>query len=686
MLTFTLFCCYLSLFFTLPALGEWFFGPKQSWWRGLFLASLVGLSFRLIQLQEPPIWLLAGTFLAIFLWIYLPNSLEKRLQNSIKSGQEWGQSKLPKILSWLTLEGSNHLYLILQKVYPLLLKREDDACFALIEQKAKKQKDLLRFYSEILDLFRMARRYEDGVSFYETKIAPNLPAKTSESIAFTLCRLYSESGQFKKSYQHLQALESLPYSEFLHLHILVGYLVFYALAGARERFLELVSAYPVLSQIPYFSHWKGILLVRAGAMQEGETLLKASQNQTDADKPFSFPNHLQRYFQKNSNDEEIAFAREIRWKPVEKPTFQYYRGFKFESWSWMIFLSLLQLLVFFYYVPIMNLDYLNLGALTELTLQGEPFRFFSSAFLHGNWLHFGSNLVSFFVLAPAIEIIFGRFQLSFLLLFSVFIGNLFSLYYTPLSLSIGISGGVCGLFGAFITYNFFVQKKLPPTLFKRFLLVSSILIGLTVYMGMSIPQINNWAHLGGFLGGMFGAFFLLLWNRISTSPKKSALFFGVLLLSILGWTGWGWADLLSHPYPKAIVLTEMDTLETNTFSFKVPKGWKLELLANQEFRFQGPSYLSMDFRYNAYPSLLPKEFFENDFVFQKEEVLPSLKWSFQIYQFKDPQYPITLLYFYRSFSGMKTCNLYYAFNANARSIESVTQWITPLLEQVALKE
>ena len=644
------------------------------------LLGLVCFSFYLVSHPEWPLIYLSLGF--VFIWIMLPTRLEKRFLGKLRSSQKWEQSTIPRTIAFLLLEGEQNLYRCLQRFYVLIQENDLEKFRIEIQRVETQQKDQARFYAEVLDLFRMARRYSDGIVFFEERQEKIPP---SESLFFTLCRLYAEVGQLKKSHFCLQQLEALPHSEYLRNYILMGYMVFYALSGAKGRFIQLLAEYPQLIEVPFFLHWKGVLLIRSGAEEEGEQLLK---NFHEKNQKNTFMPDLQRYFQPEAIlNEEVHYANEVLWKKIVRTTLPSSAKKALESWLWIGILSGFNLAIFFYFIPINNMDFMNLGALTSLAFQGEPFRLIASAFLHGGWLHFLSNLFSLFVLAAPVEMLYRRFQMTGILIFSIVTGNLLSLYQNPEVLSIGISGGVCGLFGAFLVYHLSLKRKLPPDLFKRFVFISLILFGLMSYMGYSIPQINNWAHLGGLIGGSVLAIFLKQWNQ-KISERKTYWIFGVLVLFTLIGTAWGWLNLLISPYPKPMNYQEKGTTFTqDKFVFELPRGWTLELFPTEktnslnpnEYQIKPPHSFSVNIMYTAYPYPLPKNFFENEFQFIKEETFES--WTVQHFLYRDKHLPMHVLYFFRSY-GFRTCNLYYVFNGRFYPPDSVKNWISPLLKHI----
>ena len=69
---------------------------------------------------------------------------------------------------------------------------------------------------------------------------------------------------------------------------------------------------------------------------------------------------------------------------------------------------------------------------------------------------------------------------------------------------IGASGAIFGLFGALIYYGRHRGGTFGTNLFRQMLIWAGILF----VFGFMMEGIDNWGHLGGFLGGLITAIFL----------------------------------------------------------------------------------------------------------------------------------------------------------------------------------
>jgi rhomboid protease GluP len=147
---------------------------------------------------------------------------------------------------------------------------------------------------------------------------------------------------------------------------------------------------------------------------------------------------------------------------------------------------------------------LNEGALIPaLVAEGEAWRLLSSVFLHSGVTHLGFNMLSLYFLGSFVEEAFGRGRFLALYLLSGISGGLAYLYFGEYNApAVGASGAIFGLLGGVLGYalrrgTFSWQNPLIRQLL--------ILLALNLYLGFSIPNISNTAHLGGLAGGfLFG--------------------------------------------------------------------------------------------------------------------------------------------------------------------------------------
>ncbi len=115
-------------------------------------------------------------------------------------------------------------------------------------------------------------------------------------------------------------------------------------------------------------------------------------------------------------------------------------------------------------------------------------------------MHLGFNMLSLYFLGSFIEEAFGRGRYLALYLLSGISGGLAYLYFGGFEApAVGASGAIFGLLGGILGYSlergtFSWQNPLIRQLL--------ILLALNLYLGFSIPNISNTAHLGGLAGGV----------------------------------------------------------------------------------------------------------------------------------------------------------------------------------------
>lgn len=143
------------------------------------------------------------------------------------------------------------------------------------------------------------------------------------------------------------------------------------------------------------------------------------------------------------------------------------------------------------------------GALPVFAI-GRWWTVLSSGWLHGNFLHIVFNLLWIRKFAPEVAEAFGAGRLALIYTIAIISGSLLSSiagYMFPgipllqgAKITIGASGGIFGLLGALVAYgqisgHFLVRQQ-------------ALSFAVVVFVfGLIMPNVDNWGHLGGFLGG-----------------------------------------------------------------------------------------------------------------------------------------------------------------------------------------
>ena len=129
---------------------------------------------------------------------------------------------------------------------------------------------------------------------------------------------------------------------------------------------------------------------------------------------------------------------------------------------------------------------------------GEYYRLITGAFLHGGVTHYLVNMYSLYILGGQIEGFLGRGKYLAVYLFSALIGSLFSIIFNTIP-SVGASGAIFGILGSLLYFGYHYRVFLGSVIKSQ--IIPIILINLAIGF-MSNGQIDNFAHIGGLIGGI----------------------------------------------------------------------------------------------------------------------------------------------------------------------------------------
>jgi membrane associated rhomboid family serine protease len=159
-------------------------------------------------------------------------------------------------------------------------------------------------------------------------------------------------------------------------------------------------------------------------------------------------------------------------------------------------------------------------------------------FLHGGIAHIAGNMLYLWIFGRGVEAALGTLRFLLLYLGSGVIAALTQAFVDPISQMpmIGASGAIAGVLGAYLVFNprgnvvvfvwilVFIRLVSLPAVF---LLGLWFLLQLTGALSVSAsePGVAFWAHVGGFVAGIF---LLLLLRRRGTrllQPRRSRAFY-----------------------------------------------------------------------------------------------------------------------------------------------------------------
>jgi membrane associated rhomboid family serine protease len=141
----------------------------------------------------------------------------------------------------------------------------------------------------------------------------------------------------------------------------------------------------------------------------------------------------------------------------------------------------------------------------------EYYRLLTVALIHDNSstipFHLAFNMMVLHQLGTPIEYVFGKLKFLIIFFASLLTGSLASSYFMSWNgYSIGASGAVFGLFGAFIAAEKYLGVEAKSIY---------VIVGINFALGFTIGGVDWRAHLGGLIGG-----FLITKLLVSLNASK----------------------------------------------------------------------------------------------------------------------------------------------------------------------
>ena len=159
---------------------------------------------------------------------------------------------------------------------------------------------------------------------------------------------------------------------------------------------------------------------------------------------------------------------------------------------------------------------------------GEVYRLLTSTFMHASILHLVFNMYALSIIGKQVETFLGKSKFLLVYLFSGLTGSLLSCAITN-SYSLGASGAIFGLMGSLLYFGYHYRLYLGSVLLGQ--IVPVIVINLVI--GYITPSIDNAAHIGGLVGGLFISMALGVNKDDERSSKVNGIITSLILLLFL---------------------------------------------------------------------------------------------------------------------------------------------------------
>ncbi|MFF2875811.1 rhomboid family intramembrane serine protease [Gottfriedia sp. NPDC057991] len=142
---------------------------------------------------------------------------------------------------------------------------------------------------------------------------------------------------------------------------------------------------------------------------------------------------------------------------------------------------------------------INLGGYEhELVQQGEIWRLFTYAFMHGSYAHFFMNMTFMIILGRPLERALGSVKfLLFYLLSVILTGLIINFNYSPNTVETGASGVGYAFLGMYLFITLF-RKKMLFSDDRKFVIT---FLGIGLLSSLIIPSTSLTGHLAGMIIG-----------------------------------------------------------------------------------------------------------------------------------------------------------------------------------------
>ena len=144
---------------------------------------------------------------------------------------------------------------------------------------------------------------------------------------------------------------------------------------------------------------------------------------------------------------------------------------------------------------------LDFGAMfSPFIAEGQYWRLFTAMFLHAVLIHLAMNGFGLLIFGQLVERAYGHLRFLILYILAGLFGSVASYSLNTIVIGAGASGAIFGILGALAAF-FVVQRQTFGKAARRNVLGVLVVAAISLGYGLITPQIDNWAHFGGFAAG-----------------------------------------------------------------------------------------------------------------------------------------------------------------------------------------
>lgn len=186
------------------------------------------------------------------------------------------------------------------------------------------------------------------------------------------------------------------------------------------------------------------------------------------------------------------------------------------------------------YAGILDLNYFSISYLhLHGGNYGEIYRLFTAPFFHVDITHILCNMYSLYVIGSMAEQVAGKLKFLIVYLLSGLMGCLLSCAVNCATgsyvQSVGASGAIFGIIGFMLYFGYHYRVYLGNVLISKLLPV----VVLNLALGFMIPGVDNYAHIGGLLGGWFAGMIVGIEGKTDKSDRVNGIIVTTVLIAFL---------------------------------------------------------------------------------------------------------------------------------------------------------
>lgn len=186
-----------------------------------------------------------------------------------------------------------------------------------------------------------------------------------------------------------------------------------------------------------------------------------------------------------------------------------------------------------YFITKGNVDLYNLLSVNASAVKsGEIYRLLTGTFMHAGPLylpiHLFFNMYALYIIGTQVENFIGRYRYLIIYLGSAIMGSLLSCVILHGD-SIGASGAIFGLMGSLVYFGYHYRVYFGNVLKTQII----PLIIFNLFLGFYLSGVDNFAHIGGLIGGVLLTMAVGLKHKSQKSEQINGAIVYILLLGFL---------------------------------------------------------------------------------------------------------------------------------------------------------